>query len=468
MDDTNFSVTDLILHISSKPDWSKKILDPKIIAKWKKELEDQLIKTVYLDLVIELLKQYPTASNVSSDDKTYKWVIDLNVEPKEFGIAVDCKCKCKVCRGCEPIENEESDDSETQYADVCECSPSALAKRKHEYVMNNIQYVDNLIDHQTKKFFKDNVEHLKANIPVFYHPGSNNQMVDIIHPSLYCYVKGVSKLKPYAVVDDNIIFQWLPADFKVGDGEVFIKSYINNLDQFKYVDLYIAIANIFGKFVPKFKLVLDKLFQTHKLSERRGLSNCQVIVKIAETVLTPENPGTPPSMWHLEGLPHEKIIATGIYYYEMTNITENSLEFRGTLTDFVDIDYPQNGERYVESHYGFSGNVPDTFDNTGSVVNLSSVDTHENLCLVFPNFMQHRVSNFGLEDESKPGYRKILVFFLIDPAHRILSTADVPPQQGLISLTDAKVFMEMLMFQRKFEMKEQKGFYERGWSLCEH
>ena len=36
---------------------------------------------------------------------------------------------------------------------------------------------------------------------------------------------------------------------------------------------------------------------------------------------------------------------------------------------------------------------------------------------------------FKLEDPSKPGHRKILALFLIDPHCRIISTANVPPQQ---------------------------------------
>ncbi|KAI0365920.1 hypothetical protein BV20DRAFT_702200 [Pilatotrama ljubarskyi] len=34
-----------------------------------------------------------------------------------------------------------------------------------------------------------------------------------------------------------------------------------------------------------------------------------------------------------------------------------------------------------------------------------------------------------LADPSKPGYRKILCFFLVEPLTKILSTSDVPPQQ---------------------------------------
>lgn len=43
--------------------------------------------------------------------------------------------------------------------------------------------------------------------------------------------------------------------------------------------------------------------------------------------------------------------------------------------------------------------------------------------------MQHRVSPFQLADPSKPGHRKLLALFLVDPHIKIISTEDVPPQQ---------------------------------------
>ena len=43
---------------------------------------------------------------------------------------------------------------------------------------------------------------------------------------------------------------------------------------------------------------------------------------------------------------------------------------------------------------------------------------------------QHRVSSFQLEDPTKPGYRRFIALWLVDPAVPIISTANVPPQQA--------------------------------------
>lgn len=48
----------------------------------------------------------------------------------------------------------------------------------------------------------------------------------------------------------------------------------------------------------------------------------------------------------------------------------------------------------------------------------------------FPNNFQHRVSPFKLIDPSRPGHRKILALFLVDPnIEPIPSTSIIPPQQ---------------------------------------
>lgn len=56
--------------------------------------------------------------------------------------------------------------------------------------------------------------------------------------------------------------------------------------------------------------------------------------------------------------------------------------------------------------------------------------TQEGRLIAFPNVLQHRVQPFSLQDRSRPGHRKILALFLVDPHQRIISTANVPPQRN--------------------------------------
>lgn len=70
------------------------------------------------------------------------------------------------------------------------------------------------------------------------------------------------------------------------------------------------------------------------------------------------------------------------------------------------------------------------FQNNGACVqNYGTVDTRPGRLLAFPNVLQHRVSGFKLADPTKPGHRRFIALWLVDPHVRILSTANVPPQQ---------------------------------------
>jgi hypothetical protein len=44
-------------------------------------------------------------------------------------------------------------------------------------------------------------------------------------------------------------------------------------------------------------------------------------------------------------------------------------------------------------------------------------------------YSQHRVSSFHLKDPTKPGHRRFIALWLVDPFQRVISTANVPPQQ---------------------------------------
>lgn len=68
-------------------------------------------------------------------------------------------------------------------------------------------------------------------------------------------------------------------------------------------------------------------------------------------------------------------------------------------------------------------------NNEPSIQEFGSLSTKEGRLLAFPNVLQHRVSPFELTDPSKPGHRKILALFLVDPKIQVISTANVPPQQ---------------------------------------
>ncbi|GAA1535829.1 hypothetical protein GCM10009730_51270 [Streptomyces albidochromogenes] len=373
-----------------------------------------------------------------------------------------------------------------------------------------------------------------------WHPGCDGQVLDLVHPSLFCLVREASggpeqawqnPTKHYAKYEFSERFQWLPTDVDVSaDGAVAFRSYVNNVHPEEHRALESVLPDLFARLRPLFENVLTDLRHPrplrieadpyswydsepeypHKSSypdndaylearaawdeayeewfenrhpivpdapefsppalpdasariDLRG-RRLQVIVKLATVHLTPDQPRYAGGSWHVEGMLNERIVSTGIYYWDSENITESRLGFRGALDD---PHYEQNDDAGLREVYGLEDE-----DALNQV--LGAVPTPEGRCLAFPNVLQHRVDAFRLADPTRPGHRKILAFFLVDPTQRIVSTSDVPPQQPwsettTMTLEQAKTYREELMQERKFFVDEHnEQLYEREFSLCEH
>ncbi|KAJ3324370.1 hypothetical protein HDU93_002825, partial [Gonapodya sp. JEL0774] len=78
----------------------------------------------------------------------------------------------------------------------------------------------------------------------------------------------------------------------------------------------------------------------------------------------------------------------------------------------------------LEMVYGFEN------ERSQNVQVSGQMEARVGRCVVFPNFLQHRVEPFRLLDPTKPGYRRVLAMFLVHPDNHIASTSFVPPQQA--------------------------------------
>ncbi|TBU59743.1 hypothetical protein BD310DRAFT_905697 [Dichomitus squalens] len=428
-----------------------------------------------------------------------------------------------------------------------------------------------------------------------WHPGSKKQVLDLVHPSMYCLRIGRSHVyrhdqsqgapivpltlgdylshrldfqrffynskKPFCISHD---YQWLPTDFEVSEsGEVEPLAYINNLHPIDHRALYSTISSILSRFVPLFEKVLsDAVSPWPPLAVRpnpyswydhitvpapayreygdnqgaykdsyaeweskyrwpsipepepfvpptatsadeedkmkislRGRT-LQVIVKLANVVLTPDNPKYAGGSWHVEGMANENIVATGLYYYACENITESRLDFRtaiGAEGQVTVLDYQQDDVQGYMAAFGLDR-------NSRLNQHLGHVVAEEDKCVAFPNIYQHHVDEFELADGTKPGYRKILCLFVVDPFVRILSTSDVPPQQehwaldevakapilgklpqelydavleyasaGLVSGKEAEEDRKKLMKERsRLVADHNERVFEVDFNMCEH
>ncbi|MFK4139967.1 DUF4246 domain-containing protein [Streptomyces filamentosus] len=374
-----------------------------------------------------------------------------------------------------------------------------------------------------------------------WHPGSGGQVLDLVHPSMFCLVRGVSGAPEetwrnptspyYAKHEFSERFQWLPTDVEVGDdGEVAFLSYVNNVHPEEHRELNAVLPELFARVRPLLENVLTDLRHPrpprieadayawygpepeaparsdHADEEAYGKAldawrkamgewwdnrvpvvpdapeftppeppgasarvdlrgrRLQVVAKLATVHLTPERPEYDGGSWHVEGMLNERIVSTCIYYWDSENITESRLSFRAAVDD---PEYEQNDDDGVLEIYDLEN---------GDALNqlLGSAPTPAGRCLAFPNVLQHRVGSFRLADPARPGHRKILAFFLVDPSERIVSTSDVPPQQpwaatSTMTRAQAEDFREQLMKERKFFVDEHnEQLYEREFSLCEH
>ncbi|WP_405624577.1 DUF4246 domain-containing protein [Streptomyces sp. NBC_01396] len=401
---------------------------------------------------------------------------------------------------------------------------------------------DTLVDDKLRSRLREAVQVLEE-VPEAerdWHPGSDGQVLDLVHPSLFCLVREVSGAHErawqnptdrYSKYEFSEKFQWLPTDVDISDdGDATFRSYVNNVHPETHRELASVLPDLFARLRPLLENVLtdlrhprplrikvdpfgwydsepeypnkssysdhaaytdalsawDDAYENWRENRRPAIPDApaftppelpdesarvdlrgrrlQVIVKLATIHLTPEKPEYSGGSWHVEGMMNERIVSTGIYYWDSENITESRLSFRAALDD---PHYEQNDDDGLREVYGLE-------DEDALNQMLGSTSTPAGLCLAFPNILQHRVDSFRLTDPTRPGYRKILAFFLVDPSEKIVSTSDVPPQQpwsdtSTMTFEQAKNYREQLMQERKFFVDEHnEQLYEREFSLCEH
>ena len=84
---------------------------------------------------------------------------------------------------------------------------------------------------------------------------------------------------------------------------------------------------------------------------------------------------------------------------------------------------------------------------------------------MFPNSHIHKLSALRLAEGAAEGLRTVIVFWLVDPSVHIVSTAEVAPQQAVMSREEALAIRLELMRERK---RHKQTLNVRAVSLCEH
>ncbi|KAL3471427.1 hypothetical protein BJX99DRAFT_237408 [Aspergillus californicus] len=521
--------------ITDKPDWERKVFDKDIVAKWREEV---------------------TRSGEDVSEKMMDWII------KEM------QWKAGISQNTQSVQ---------VFDDGVVKSDTAISK-------------------ELQAALKEAVAPLERHRDRDYHPGSDQRVVNLVHPSLFPVIYGRTRVLPDRVLglEDSLQsmgegdllpvpeedscstpqrrgygyqglhlnpfsprFQWLPCDVDYNnDGTCRIRSYINNAHPVKHRALYKVLERILPRTFPLWEKSLTKKeydgeripykqvvyedpeepepeypedctpdeeemhheryeewlssrritqpepgeFKVPKIKDLKFLEHFagqqyQVIVKLANIELTPEKPNYEGGTWHIEGQLNERIAASAIYYYDSSNITSSALAFRHRAVEhyFDGLDYEQGQHQFLQHVYGFPDSV-DGCNHSNLTQDLGSVLCKEGRLITFPNTLQHRVLPFSLADSSKPGHRKILALFLVDPHRRIISSANVPPQRedwrlnhataseqredavgntkipsSTMTMEEAKTYRLELMEERGLRAEEYNTSYEEGcFNLCEH
>ncbi|KAF2474944.1 uncharacterized protein BDR25DRAFT_280572 [Lindgomyces ingoldianus] len=239
-----------INQITDKPEWNRKVHDEEIVAKWKKE-----------------------AMELDWDAKVVRYG-DMSEQMLEYCIKeLRDKATLYEKTGIIPV------------LDVNTC----------------VIKTDSTIPAPIKEALKKAVARLE-NVPATqkdWHPGSDDKVLDLVHPSLFPLVYGRSRVLPTSTTtledclqnigkgeivakpqntDDALEnltwgifsiprkielwstrYQWLPCNISFRDGNARIDSYINNLHPVDHRDLYQVIEQIITESIPLWNII----YQSH-------------------------------------------------------------------------------------------------------------------------------------------------------------------------------------------------------------
>lgn len=133
-------IIELSKAIRAKPDWTSKYKNLDIVNKWRKEFKEQEPKSRHVDEVFDYMLR------------------------------------------------------ELQWYDKMETTRPEFSDKKFKMGPDNrIVFSDVAIDKKTAKSLVSAVTEFEKVTPKNYHPGSNNLVVDLVHPSLFTYSMDVRR-----------------------------------------------------------------------------------------------------------------------------------------------------------------------------------------------------------------------------------------------------------------------------------
>lgn len=463
-------MSEIIASITSKPNWLSKIDNKTAVSKWKTEMAKDGVSEKQVDLAILIARRLEQFS-----DDYINWHLCYSVQEHCMReLSIKCDCNCNVCQ-CRNYRMFGSDGEEIDLAGIeCECAEDneeKIRKKRHDYLRKRI-FLGKTTSSTLRKKLIDDINTITT---------SRSQVINIIHPSNYCFIKGITKEPRMSSIANEDVCLWLPTEFiyktiKVEDDLLYISvptSHINGFDGTKGIkqlrSLKDTCCSILSDMIPMFQSVIDRIYDSNlftvKPLERPKLNKFKAIIKLAEVNLTPENPSYSGGQWQFEGLQQEKIIAVGMYYYIVDNVTKNYVNFR-TRIDEKSIFVPRNVDCLIKLHYGIDMVCDkECTEVDDPVIGLAKVKARQGLTLIFPNYLQHRIEPFELYDKTKSGKIGVLTFSLI--CDDVLTTNDISDQKKTVTPEENKMNKDMIKYYRTEYQKKLNDLFCDSWRIEE-
>ncbi|KAF7718990.1 Uncharacterized protein PECH_000170 [Penicillium ucsense] len=166
-----------------------------------------------------------------------------------------------------------------------------------------------------------------------------------------------------------------------------------------------------------------RIEQGVSLNDDYGKRGLQVISRIISIDL---NPGEPywQSDWHLDGQMNEHICASAYIMFENDNLEDPVIEFRSHVERVAlsEVEHDPQDFIWLKQVFGLCNGEP-------AIQRPGSIKCRVGRSVIFPSTVQYRFTHYELKDKSRAGHARALVFFLVDPNIRIISTANCPPQR---------------------------------------
>ncbi|KAF7301075.1 hypothetical protein MIND_00671500 [Mycena indigotica] len=358
--------------IRSKPDWRRKAKDATIMEKWRQEAMEQQATNTRVAVPYEKSWKIWLSDDINAHclSEKYSWL------PSDFAIS----------------SNKHDGVAEARFV-----SP----------------YINNL------------------------HPTTHQQLYRVIEQAIGAFVPLFERvLSQINGSEQDLLREWQKDEVPGGSGRIKVKygfgtfigfdreyvglrvpciwaSGMRDRGQFKTNDQYLDAIEILPEAHEEDNGALKRTFVPYSESLRGKTIQC--IVRLANIHLTPEKKE------YAGGMLNERIVASAIYYYDEDNITESRLEFR--VTTSPPVYHEQDDELCSKVLYGRH--------IVFIIQSLGSIETKSGRVLAWPNIYQHKVAPFSLKDPTRPGHRKILAVFLVDPSIKpVPSATTVPPQQS--------------------------------------